>query len=109
MWSTTKKTKQQEEHILTTKKSHSNNQQFLTWLFREALLKCVFFSNLLSSFPNFTPLALQKEFLDKTSVVFDDTREDNMKEKLALERKEKAEYAKKVGQFTMQVDWLKKI
>ena len=26
----------------------------------------------------------------------------------ALERKEKAEYAKKVGQLTMQVDWLKK-
>ena len=51
----------------------------------------------------------KKEFLDKASVVFDDTREDNLKEKLALERKEKAEYAKKVGQFTMQVDWLKKI
>ena len=36
------------------------------------------------------------------------TREDNLKEKLALERKEKTEYAKKVGQLTMQVDWLKK-
>ena len=33
----------------------------------------------------------------------------NLKEKLAEERKEKAEYAKKVGQLTMQVDWLKKI
>ena len=44
----------------------------------------------------------------KASVVFNDTREDNLKEKLALERKEKAEYAKKVGQLTMQVDWLKK-
>ncbi|MFQ9701367.1 MAG: hypothetical protein ACLR0U_00780 [Enterocloster clostridioformis] len=30
------------------------------------------------------------------------------KDKLAEERKEKAEYAKKVGQLTMQVDWLKK-
>ena len=50
----------------------------------------------------------KKEFLDKASVVFDDTREDNLKEKLALERKEKTEYAKKVGQLTMQVDWLKK-
>ena len=50
----------------------------------------------------------KKEFLDKASVVFDDTQEDNLKEKLALERKEKAEYAKKVGQLTMQVDWLKK-
>ena len=44
----------------------------------------------------------KKEFLDKASVVFNDTREDNLKEKLALERKEKAEYAKKVGQLTMQ-------
>ena len=31
-----------------------------------------------------------------------------LREKLAEERKEKAEYAKKVGQLTMQVDWLKK-
>ena len=51
---------------------------------------------------------LKKEFLDNASVVFDDKREENIKEKLASERKEKAEYAKKVGQLTMQVDWLKK-
>ena len=50
----------------------------------------------------------KKEFLDKVSVVFDDSREDNLKEKLAVERKEKTAYAKKVGQLTMQVDWLKK-
>ena len=37
----------------------------------------------------------KKEFLDKTSVVFDDTRVDNLKEKLSLESKEKAENAKK--------------
>ena len=37
----------------------------------------------------------KKEFLDKASVVFDDTREDNLKEKLVLECKEKAENAKK--------------
>ena len=37
----------------------------------------------------------KKEFLDKASVVFDDSREDNLKEKLAAERTEKAEYAKK--------------
>ena len=30
----------------------------------------------------------KKEFLDKASVVFDDTREDNLKEKLVLECKE---------------------
>ena len=50
----------------------------------------------------------KKEFLEKASVVFDDTREENQKEKLSEERKEKAAYAKKVGQLTMQVDWLKK-
>ena len=48
------------------------------------------------------------EFLEKASVIFDDTREENLKEKLTEECKEKAAYAKKVGQFTMQVDWLKK-
>ena len=51
----------------------------------------------------------KKEFLEKASVVFNDTREENLKEKLSEERKEKAAYAKKVGQLTMQVDWLKKI
>ena len=50
----------------------------------------------------------KKEFLDKASVVFDDSREDNLKDKLVAERKEKASYARKVGQLTMQVDWLKK-
>ena len=50
----------------------------------------------------------KKEFLDKASLVFDDTREDNVREKLAVERKAKEAYAKKVGQLTMQVDWLKK-
>lgn len=50
----------------------------------------------------------QKEFLANVSLAFDNKREDNRREKLAEERKEKAEYAKKVGQLTMQVDWLKK-
>ena len=50
----------------------------------------------------------EREFLNNASAVFDDKREENLKEKLVEERKEKAEYAKKVGQLTMQVDWLKK-
>ena len=50
----------------------------------------------------------KKEFLDNASVVFDDKREENLREKLSEERKEKSAYAKKVGQLTMQVDWLKK-
>ena len=47
----------------------------------------------------------KKEFLTNASLAFDNKREDNLREKLAEERKE---YAKKVGQLTMQVDWLKK-
>ena len=50
----------------------------------------------------------KKEFLTNASLAFDNKREDNLREKLAEDRKEKAEYAKKVGQLTMQVDWLKK-
>ena len=37
----------------------------------------------------------KKEFLDNVSVVFDDKREENIKEKLASECKEKAAYARK--------------
>ena len=51
----------------------------------------------------------KKEFLANASLAFDNKREDNLREKLAEERKEKAKYAKKVGQLTMQVVWLKKI
>ena len=50
----------------------------------------------------------KKEFLANASLASDNKLEDNLREKLAEERKEKAEYAKKVGQLTMQVDWLKK-
>lgn len=50
----------------------------------------------------------KKEFLEKASLVFDDKREENTKQKLDESRKERDEYAKKVGQLTMQVDWLKK-
>lgn len=50
----------------------------------------------------------KKEFLANASLAFDNKREDNLREKLAEERREKATYAKKVGQLTMQVDWLKK-
>ena len=51
----------------------------------------------------------KKEFREKASVVFGDTWEEHLKEKLYDERKEKAAYAKKVGQLTMQVDWLKNL
>ena len=37
----------------------------------------------------------KKEFLANASLAFDNKREDNLREKLAEERKEKAEYAKK--------------
>lgn len=50
----------------------------------------------------------KSEFLDKAPSVFDDKREENTRQKLQDSRKERDEYAKKVGQLTMQVDWLKK-
>lgn len=50
----------------------------------------------------------KNEFLDNAQIVFDDKREEDLKDKLVRERKENAAYAKKVGQLTMQVDWLKK-
>lgn len=67
--------------------------------------------NTLATENNIQPNLLRnwkKEFLNNASAVFDDKREENLKDKLAEECKEKAEYAKKVGQLTMQVDWLKK-
>ena len=67
--------------------------------------------NTLATENNIQPNLLRnwkKEFLTNASLAFDNKREDNLREKLAEERKEKAEYAKKVGQLTMQVDWLKK-
>ena len=67
--------------------------------------------NTLATENNIQPNLLRnwkREFLNNASAVFDDKREENLKEKLGEERKEKAEYAKKVGQLTMQVDWLKK-
>ena len=50
----------------------------------------------------------KKEFLDNASIVFDEKQKEKLRDKLAEERKEKEEYAKKVGQLTLQVDWLKK-
>ena len=47
--------------------------------------------NTIASENNIQPNLLRnwkKEFLDKASVVFDDSREDNLKEKLALDRNE---------------------
>ena len=67
--------------------------------------------NTLATENNIQPNLLRnwkREFLNNASAVFDDKREENLKEKLVEERKEKAEYAKKVSQLTMQVDWLKK-
>ena len=51
----------------------------------------------------------KKEFLNNASLMFDNKREENIKEKLDEERKEKAAYTRKVAQLTLQVDWLKKI
>ena len=50
----------------------------------------------------------KRQFLENAPNVFDESKEDRYKEALSDERKEKEAYAKKVGQLTMQVDWLKK-
>ena len=50
----------------------------------------------------------KNEFLKNAPNVFDDKRIDTLQTKLQDERKEKEQYAKKVGQLTMQVDWLEK-
>lgn len=62
--------------------------------------------NTLATENNIQPNLLRnwkREFLNNASAVFDDKREENFKEKLIEERKEKAEYAKKVGQSTCMV------
>lgn len=67
--------------------------------------------NTLAAENNIQPNLLRnwkKEFLDNAPLVFDENRDERLREKLVAERKEKTEYAKKVGQLTMQVDWLKK-
>ena len=50
----------------------------------------------------------KKDFLEKCSKAFDDTSENYWKEKYLAEHREKEDYARKVGQIAMQVDWLKK-
>lgn len=50
----------------------------------------------------------KKDFLEKCPKAFDDTSENYWKEKYLAEHREKEDYAKKVGQLAMQVDWLKK-
>lgn len=50
----------------------------------------------------------KSEFLQNAPNVFTDKRIDTLQEKLKEERRENEQYAKKVGQLTMQVDWLKK-
>lgn len=60
--------------------------------------------NTLATENNIQPNLLRnwkKEFLNNASSVFDDKREENLKDKLAEERKEKVEYAKKVGQLML--------
>ena len=47
----------------------------------------------------------KKEFINNAQLAFEDTSQSTLKDKLAEERKEKDQYAKKVGRLTMQVDW----
>lgn len=50
----------------------------------------------------------KKEFLSNASIIFDSKRDEQMLEKLKRSESEKGDLVRKVGQLTMQVDWLKK-
>ncbi len=60
--------------------------------------------NTLATDNNIQPNQLRnwkKEVLNNASAVFDNKREENLRDKLAEEHKEKAEYTKKVGQLAI--------
>lgn len=51
----------------------------------------------------------KSEFLEKASLVFDQKRDQRLKDELEEKKKETERLAKKVGQLTMEVDFLKEI
>ena len=48
------------------------------------------------------------EFLENATVVFDKKRDQRLKDELNIKQQEADELAKKVGQLTLEVDFLKK-
>ena len=67
--------------------------------------------NVIATENNIQPNLLRnwkKEFEEHAAAVFDTRKDDWMEKKLQEEKKAKEEYAKKVGQLTMQIDWLEK-
>lgn len=48
------------------------------------------------------------EFLDNADIVFDRKRDSKLREELDLKQRESDQLAKKVGQLTIEVDFLKK-
>ena len=48
------------------------------------------------------------EFLDNVDIVFDRKRDSKLREELDLKQRESDQLAKKVGQLTIEVDFLKK-
>jgi len=99
-----------EGSLRMSKKRRTFSAEFKTKLVLEAL-KGEKDINTIATENSIQPNLLRNwknEFLEKASTVFDSTHDDQLKAKLEAERKEKTEYAKKVGQLTMQVDWLKK-
>ena len=67
--------------------------------------------NVIATENNIKPNLLRnckKQFEEHAAAVFDTRKDDWMEKKLQEEKKAKEEYAKKVGQLTMQIDWLEK-
>ena len=48
------------------------------------------------------------EFIENAAVVFDKKRDQRLKDELSIKQNEADELAKKVGQLTLEVDFLKK-
>ncbi len=52
--------------------------------------------------------AWKTDFLENASMVLDRNRDDDQRKRLETERREKEACQRKIGQLSMQVDWLKK-
>jgi transposase-like protein len=48
------------------------------------------------------------EFIENAAIVFDKKRDQRLKDELSIKQNEADELAKKVGQLTLEVDFLKK-
>lgn len=65
-------------------------------------------NNITLLFICFQDLSSNNEFIEKAACVFDNKKDEALKNELLFEKTEKERLYSKVGQLTLQVDWLKK-